>query len=447
MPDPFRFSNAKLQAAKPPKDRAVTIRDTDTPGLAVTITPTGTKSLLWYGRIRGESSPVRVKIGRFPGVSVPDARTRAKKISADAATGINPNKAARHKRRAERDALTFGEAAQLFIDYKREVKQARTWAEDERKVDLHLKHWKNRKLADITTEDIDDLLRKIAAKPGKSKSAKREKGVPRGGKGAANRVRALLLATFNHARIVPNPCGSAIKFKEVRRDTYLRKDQLPAFVDACYEDGNPDARDVVLLALLTGARQGNLLSMRWDDIDLKLGKWRISAEASKSGHALTVALSPEAVGILEDRREACGSSPYVFPSHSATGHIVEIKSAWSRIKKRAGLGAFRFHDLRHSHASFAVAEGATLPQIGAQLGHRSTMTTSRYAHLTDDTARPTTNKTSAAIMQASGRGKPANGTPQLPDLSSLTPEQVEALIQALEQVKTTPTPKRKASAK
>ena len=85
--------------------------------------------------------------------------------------------------------------------------------------------------------------------------------------------------------------------------------------------------------------------------------------------------------MLQRRHEATGGTGYVFPSSGKRGHVVEVKSYWQRICKAAGVEGVRFHDLRHTSASWLVARGVGLQVVGRLLGHQSVKTTERYAHL------------------------------------------------------------------
>jgi integrase len=98
---------------------------------------------------------------------------------------------------------------------------------------------------------------------------------------------------------------------------------------------------------------------------------------------------------------------YVFPSDGKTGHVVEIKKGWASLCKAAGITGLRIHDLRHSFASQLASGGASLPLIGALLGHSNPATTARYAHLFSDPQRAAVEKV-AAIIEAASNGKPAD---------------------------------------
>ena len=91
---------------------------------------------------------------------------------------------------------------------------------------------------------------------------------------------------------------------------------------------------------------------------------------------------------------------YVFPGVGGSGHVVELKRAWRRICKAAGITGLRIHDLRHSYASQAASGGTSLLMIGALLGHSNPATTHRYAHLFDDPLRAATERVGAAITAA-----------------------------------------------
>ena len=112
-------------------------------------------------------------------------------------------------------------------------------------------------------------------------------------------------------------------------------------------------------------------------------QWNIPGEQSKNGQALAIELVPKALKILRARKARTSGSPWVFPSaESASGHVEDYKRQYKRILKRAGLaGEITFHDLRRTCGSYLAIAGASLPTIGAALGHRNASSTEVYAHL------------------------------------------------------------------
>ena len=113
-------------------------------------------------------------------------------------------------------------------------------------------------------------------------------------------------------------------------------------------------------------------------------------------------LTAAALDVLHARQQDDGSSEWVFPSRGRHGHIVEPKSAWQRIVKRAGLSDVRPHDLRRSLGSWMAMTGAGLPVVGKMLGHTQPSTTAIYARLAVDPVRAAAEQATAAMLQAAG---------------------------------------------
>ncbi len=148
------------------------------------------------------------------------------------------------------------------------------------------------------------------------------------------------------------------------------------------------------LLLLTGARKGEILSLRWAAVDLDHGL--IALEKDKtSDNRRDILLLPEAVAILKQLPRT--SSPFVFPAVSKTGHIAAIEKHRNDAVKRAGVSRHRIHDLRHSFASAAIKKGVSLYVTGKLLGHRQATTTQRYAHLEHDVARDALGKVATIL--------------------------------------------------
>ena len=168
----------------------------------------------------------------------------------------------------------------------------------------------------------------------------------------------------------------------------------------------PDKRfvDIITLLLLTGARKSEVLSMKWADLTLASGKaiWSKAGSTTKQATDHIVPLAEPARVLLAKIKR--GDSEFVFPStDNLSGHIIEIKNGWTGLCERAGIDDLRVHDLRHSFASQLVSGGASLPLIGALLGHSNPSTTSRYAHLFDDPQRAAVEKVGMIVGKA-GKG-------------------------------------------
>ncbi len=408
QPRRFNFTTKRLADLPKPGTGRVFFYDLTLPGLAVMLTATGSASWYIYKRIHGQ--PVKYRIDDMSAIGLDDAR----KIAAAKMVEIAAGKDIVAEKRLQREGLTFGEAFAHYLETHAKPKK-KTWKEDQRKCEVFLSAWANRRLDQITGKDAAALHARVGKGGIERKDADGDVKVY-GGKGVANRLMALVSVVFSMAREQlgykgENPVQYVRRFSEAHRERFLQADELPRFLDAVNQE-NPTIRDFILIALFTGARRANVQSMKWEDIDIAGGVWRIPM--TKTGDPLTVPLSPQAVEILKARKKeqvnaAAQKTPpaepseYVFPSHRSAGkhpHLTEPKSAWKRICKRAKLADLRVHDLRHTFASWQVNAGASLKVVGQALGHRKTQTTNRYAHLLMAPVRQSVDAATAAIASA-----------------------------------------------
>ena len=149
----------------------------------------------------------------------------------------------------------------------------------------------------------------------------------------------------------------------------------------------------IRLLMLTGCRRNEILTLRWEHVDLDAAE--IHLADGKTG-ARTVHLSPSAVRVLTDLPRKPGN-PWVIPGAKPATHMTDIDGAWETIRARAELHDVRIHDIRHSFASRALALGEGLPIIGRLLGHRRVETTARYAHLARDSIRESAERIAVSI--------------------------------------------------
>ena len=381
----------KINFTKPLLDRLVCPKGVDrlytydakNPGLTLCVTSAGAKSFYVYRR--GNGRPQRIRLGGFPELSIEQARNLTAQVNADIAKGIDPQA----RKRAERGEPTFAELFRYYMETHAKPHK-KTWREDEQKFVGHLRGWHNRKLSEITRTHVRSLHIRIG------------QTTP----GSANRVLALVSTLFNKAVDLgfqgTNPARGIKRFPEHSRERFLHADELPRFFQAVADEPNAVLHDFFLIALLTGARRANVEEMRWEDINLDRGTWKIPD--TKSGEPQTVHLSPPAIEILQ-RRQATMVGEWVFPSYGKTGHLVEPKKAWNRLLDRAEISDLRIHDLRRTLGSWQAATGASLPVIGKSLGHKNQATTAIYARLDLDPVRQAVNTATAAMLAAGGLGK------------------------------------------
>ena len=199
-----------------------------------------------------------------------------------------------------------------------------------------------------------------------------------------------------------NPCRHVRKYAETQRKRFLSSAELArlgealrlaerdGFLDLPAREGvrdkatrapvSAEAVAAIRLLVLTGARKSEILTLRWAWIDFA-GR-RAHLPDSKTGDK-SIVLSPPALAVLADLARS-DDNPHVIRGAKPGAHLVNLKDPWLAVREAAGLDDVRIHDLRHSYASVGAAGGASLPIIGALLGHTQAQTTQRYAHLSDD---------------------------------------------------------------
>jgi integrase len=330
---------------------------------------------------------MRYTIGPCSDLTIEQARNRAEELNSDIALGKNPAT----KKRLLREEPTLRQLFNVFLE-NHSKKNKKTWADDEGMFNCHLAHWKLRKISSIRKADVTGLHVRIG----------------RTSPYSANRVCELLSSMYNRAREWgwegENPAAGIKAFKEKKRERFMSGEELKAFFKSLSEELNATIRDYLLVSLLTGARRANVQAMRWDELDLKRGTWMIPGEKAKAGESINLPLSPAVVKILESRKISAGVKPWVFRGRGKSGHLIEPKSGWKRILKRAELSDLRLHDLRRTLGSWQAATGASLPIIGKSLGHTSLQATQIYARLDLDPVRAAVNKATTAMLEAGDAG-------------------------------------------
>jgi integrase len=185
-----------------------------------------------------------------------------------------------------------------------------------------------------------------------------------------------------------NPAAEVGKLPEPPgRTRWLTDEERAALLAACAASPERALLPLVLCALSSGARAGELLALRWRDVTLAEGTAVI--HASKTGHGRTLHFVGQALTALKEHAKVRPLSPEarVFASDETGKYPFQYGEPFRVAVKAAGLANFRFHDLRHSAASYMAQAGASLLEIGVVLGHRSQQTTARYAHLAADSSK------------------------------------------------------------
>jgi len=180
------------------------------------------------------------------------------------------------------------------------------------------------------------------------------------------------------------------------RVRFLSDNERQNLLTACQGSRNPYLFMVVMLALATGARSGELLSLRWPDVDLKRGT--LTFQETKNGERRRVPLTGQALTLMQQHAKVRRiDTVLVFPD--ATGkRPIGIREAWEYAVKRANIADFRFHDLRHTFASYLAMNGASLLEIAEVLGHKTLNMVKRYAHLSQAHTRGVVERMNRAVF-------------------------------------------------
>jgi integrase len=181
-----------------------------------------------------------------------------------------------------------------------------------------------------------------------------------------------------------NPVLNIRRFKEPRgRVRCLDDQERQRLLDACKESRNPFLHTIVMLALSTGMRRGEILGLRWRDLDLCNN--RIIIQDTKNGERRAVPLVCSALQLVKELRAngSCSVDDFIFHSPEDVTKRGSIRTAWEKAIERAKIENFRFHDLRHSTASYLAMNGASLLEIAEILGHKTLQMVKRYSHLSE----------------------------------------------------------------
>jgi len=204
----------------------------------------------------------------------------------------------------------------------------------------------------------------------------------------ANRYMAVIQHCFNYAMnelewMNTNPAMKVTKPTENRgRIRFLSDDERERLLTACRDSSNPLLYPAVLLAISTGMRKSEQFNLKWVHIDLHEG--RAILHDTKNGERRAISINGPALDELRLMSKVRRiDNDYVFYGR-ISGHPIDIRRPFERALEAAGIENFRWHDLRHTFASYMAMDGATLPVLMDAMGHKTLDMIRRYAHLTED---------------------------------------------------------------
>lgn len=283
---------------------------------------------------------------------------------------------------------------------------------DVAKIKAQLAWWKTElgdvELRNLTAARLSGARDKLLRSPNERNRAK-EKSSETSCKSPATVIRymaslshALTIAEKEWEWLLTNP------MRKVKRPSlpqarvrFLSEEERPRLLDACQDSACDYLYPIVIIALSTGARYSEILHLRWQDIDLDRGVARLEKTKNQERRALPLThLALEQVKLLRSALEEA-PEPKAFVFARADGKApMEIRKHWYAAVEKAGIEDFRFHDLRHSAASYLAMNGATLAEIAEVLGHKTLQMVKRYAHLSDQHTAKVVERMNRSIFPA-----------------------------------------------
>lgn len=415
--EPVKLTKRVVDASEPQAQR-FTVFDSVIPGFGLRVYPSGAKSWIFEYR-PGEGgrqvAKKRITIGKASDFTPEQARKVADKLRSSVKTGQDPQ----GDKTAQRKALTVAELADAFLrDHVGAKRKASTKAHYEDVLNrLVVPRIGKMKAKDVTRADLARLHLGNKSTPFQ-----------------ANRILAIVGSMYGFGGkhgLVPedlNPARGIERFKEEGRERYLSVEELERLGAAIREaetTGIPwkidprkktkhlrkDHRATVIgehaaaalrLLIFTGARLGEILTLKWEHVDFDRGLLRLPD--SKTGQKVIVLNAP-ALSVLSNLTRI---GTYVIAGENAgtpdEKPRSDLKRPWAMVRRQAKLEGLRIHDLRHNFAAFGAGGGMGLPIIGKLLGHSQPQTTARYAHLDNDPLRRASNAIGATLAKAMGEG-------------------------------------------
>ena len=415
-----RISKRTVDATPvPPEGEEARLWDTDLKGFFLRVYPTGRRVYALKYRLGPLQRIYTVGVHGSP-YTPETARDAAEKALRRVADGEDP---ATEKKEA-REALTVAALIDRYLTdgpATKPAKRASTWENDGSNLNRHVRPLLGRKVANsVTKADAARAVRDITdGKTAKDEKSEKKRGRirVRGGEGVARRTLTTTAAMFawgiEHGLVAANPFAAVKLAAPPVRERFLSRNEAGRLLDALTAmeaaGGLGQAvGDAIRLLLLTGARKTEITGLRWSEVDVERKRLVLPPERTKAGGRTGerhITLSPPALQTLARRRPAKAKpDDFVFPSARGDGHVVGIRRPFVKACAVAEIAGVRIHDLRHSFASFAVADGASLFLVSKLLGHASSRTAERYAHLSGDPLQDAAASIGKRLMPAEAKG-------------------------------------------
>jgi integrase len=328
-----------------------------------------------------------IKISRTSDLTLKEARNRGKAIRSRIAL-FGADHAEENRQRKQ--VITWDEFfEQRYLPYAKQHK--RSWKDDEKLHSYRISaRFGHLPLDQITRQDVQQWHSELRSNRAAS---------------TANHYVRLMKHCFVLAEswsllAKPNPLIRIPLFKEESRETFLSAEQVKDLMIVIDRDRCRVPCLVVKMLLNTGLRKNSVLSLTWNCVDRKANTVSIDSSNNKSGKRLTIPLNSGALSVL-DELSTENTSEYLFTNSKNGQRLQSIDKVWQRLRKEAGLPHIRLHDLRHTFASMLINSGRSLYEVQRLIGHSSaSVTTERYAHLTNKTLQEATDSVTQYLDSA-----------------------------------------------
>ena len=370
---PQRLSERRVDALKPRKS-VYDVRDRELTGFGIRVLPSGAKRYFIHSQHRGRR--VWKIVGQTGSIGLEDARARARTLLAAIRNGKGDEAAAPPD-------IPFGTVGdEVFRRY------ARNWKPSTLRVNRGyyrnqiLPWFGGRPIAEITARDVQQWFASLHETPV-----------------AADRSAPVLSVIMRQAEVYgyrpegTNPCAGIKRYRRQGRERVLSAAEIRRLAEVLtrHEADHPQAMAIIRMLLFTGCRIDEIVSLKWR----YYREGKLFLPDSKTG--------PRTIWLSSAAREVLDCLPrravWIYPSPRKNGflHAVTVGRVWHRLRVEADLCDVRLHDLRHTYASMALAQGETVLTIGRLLGHRNPETTLKYIHLSDAMVRGAADAVGAAL--------------------------------------------------
>ncbi len=354
------LTDVAIRKASLPRTGQIEIWDGKIPGFGIRIASSGAKSFVLVYRHNGR--PRRMTLGRYPMLSLAEAREKAMDAARQVDTGVDPapTKAERRRQDEQKVVYRFADVVASFVTLHCERHNRAVTAKDTARIlkNRFVSRWADRDVREITRVEIVRALDRIV-----------DDGTPSAANHALSAIRKFFNWCVERGVLETSPCLNVKKpAKDMTRDRVLADGEIGVIWRAADQVGYPGG-PIVQLLLLTAQRRNEVGRMQWRHLDIEAGRWTLPAKYTKSNQHHIVPLSPEACRIVKTLPRFPGD--YVFSTRNVGGPFADFSRMKRLIDAEAKIDGWTLHDLRRTAATQMAKLGTTPHVVERILNHTS----------------------------------------------------------------------------